>query len=225
MRPSQRVAAPPPLASYHSWTCHTYQAHVLPPQLLLCPALLKLTPCLSPSPPSLCAGSTPSQTGGITQPSRRCIIMRRRANTERPALAVARAATSAVALCGFLGRVGKGVNAFAFSSCAHRRTCSLASMSRIHPSSRSKVCKQPSGRRAGGQDGWRPLLPRRSGRGGFAGLRSSEEDEEAAREEVRLYLLSYTPPVPIVYCALHYVLYTMRHDMHYAQERRAAVCM
>lgn len=116
--------------------------------------------------------------------------MRRRASTQRPALALARAAT-AVALCGFLGRVGKGVNAFAFSSCAHRRACSLASVSRGHPSSRTRVCK-PSGRRAGGQDARRlATLPfgRRSTRGGLVELRSSEEDEEAAREEVGLYLL------------------------------------
>lgn len=120
--------------------------------------------------------------------------MHRRAGTQRPALRVAKAATSAVALCGFLGRVGKGVNAFAFSSCAHRRTCSLPSTA-----SRSKVCKFAGQemRRAGGQGAWRPTLSvvgRMSSRGGLLQLGSSAEDgagedEEAAREEVRPYLL------------------------------------
>lgn len=116
--------------------------------------------------------------------------MHRRPGTQRPALRVVKAAT--VAFWG-LGRVEKGVNAFAFSSCAHRRIGSLPSTA-----SRSKVCK-PLGqgvRRAGGQDGsWRPTLPvsRRSARGGLLELRSSEEDgedEDAAREEVRPCLLS-----------------------------------
>lgn len=120
--------------------------------------------------------------------------MHRRPGTQRPALRVAKAATSAVALCGFLGRVGKGVNAFAFSSCAHRRTCSLPSTA-----SKSKVCKFAGQgmRRAGGQGAWRPTLSvvgRRSSRGGLLQLGSSAEDgagedEEAAREEVRPYLL------------------------------------
>ena len=59
---------------------------------------------------------------------------------------------------------------------------------------------------------------RRGGRGGLVELRSSEEDEEAAREEVRLCLLSYTLP------GTFYVLCAVRYDMHYAQGR-AAVCM
>lgn len=162
-------------------------------------ALLKLTPCLPPPALNTRPGTTRSRTGAsydpvgvVSRTPRRA--MHRQPGTQRPGLRVARAATSAVALCGFLGRAGKGVNAFTFSSCTHRRACSLPSTT-----SRSRACMSAGQgmRPAGGQGALRPTLSgisRRSARGGLLQLSSSEEDgeaeeaEEAAREEVRPYL-------------------------------------
>ena len=192
---SQRVAASPLRAS-HAHSVPGLRFGLTTPAVPYL-ALFKLTPCLPPRPVNTRPGITRSRTGAshdpvgvVSRTPRR--IMHRQPGTQRQAFRVARAATSAVALCGFLGRAGKGVNAFAFSSCAHRRTCSLSSTA-----SRSKACKTAGQgmRRAGGQGAWRPTLSgvsRRSARGGLLQLRGSEEDgedEEAAREEVRPYLL------------------------------------